>query len=162
MEPCFQQCFHLVCHWKRHPSPWVWIFCLIRSWIKTQWNTIYMTYIQQFCWLLDTRAIIKFEKFIWKVETSKLNVLQLSTHTCTCLFFLLDCYIWCLCSIKPSLHLENGVVVCYIDFSVNFWSRRAEGGISIKRCLLLWNPQIWKTPLKAHFHQCMTVFWHLR
>ena len=129
---------------------------------KTQWNTIYMTYIQQFCWLLDTRAIIKFEKFIWKVETSKLNVLQLSTHTCTCLFFLLDCCIWCLCSIKPSLHLENGMVVCYIDSSVNFWSRRAEGGISIKRCLLLWNPQIGKTLLKAHFHQCMTVFWHLR
>ena len=30
--------------------------------------------------------------------------------------------------------------------------------ISITGCLLLWNPRIWKTLLKAHFHQFMTVF----
>ena len=42
-------------------------------------------------------------------------------------------------------------------------ARRAEEGlksrqinhadISITGCLLLWNPRIWKTLLKAHFHQ---------
>ena len=119
--------WHLVCHWKRH-SPWVWIFCLIRSWIKTQWNLfhwvpscIYTTYIQQFCWLLDTWVINKFEKFIWKAETSKLNVFQLSTHTCIIFVCLTVASDLSLRSIKPSLHLENGVVVCYTDLSVNSW-----------------------------------------
>ena len=84
-------------------------------------SCICMTCIQQFCWLLDTWVINKFEKFIRKAETSKLNVFQLSTHTCLIFFCYTVTSDISLCSIKPSLHLENGVVVCYIDFSVNFW-----------------------------------------
>ena len=56
------------------------------------------------------------------------------------------------------------------DNSTSTQARRAEEGlksrqinhadISITGCLLLWNPRIWKTLLKAHFHQVLTVFWY--
>ena len=53
---------------------------------------------------------MSFENFISKAETS--NVFQFSTHTCLIFFCYSVMSDLSLCSIKPSLHFENGVEVC--------------------------------------------------